>query len=105
MPPPNAIVRCTTPEEIELPLRRAELARMRAALDAREAELDHLRTQLHHFEGRYIRQVGVLYRQLDEWETRITQLHIAAESIEVTERLLQQATPTPASTEPGPPKP
>jgi hypothetical protein len=63
------------PEEAELFRRRAERTTLRAALATREAELDHLRAQLNSFEGRYIRQVGVLYIQLDEWEDRIAQLH------------------------------
>ena len=63
------------PEDAELIFRRAELAKLRATLTAREAELDHLRAQLNSFEGRYIRQVGVLYIQLDEWEDRIAQLN------------------------------
>ena len=63
------------PEDAELIFRRAELAKLRAALTTREAELDHLRAQLNSFEGRYIRQVGVLYIQLDEWEDRIAQLN------------------------------
>lgn len=72
---PAAIFRQPRPEEAELHRRRAELAILRAALAVREAELDHLRAQLNSFEGRYIRQVGVLYIQLDEWEDRIAELH------------------------------
>jgi hypothetical protein len=74
---PNAaaIIRRPTPEDAELLLRRAELATLRAEQTAREARLDHLRAQLNSFEGRYIRQVGVLYIQLDEWEDRIAQLN------------------------------
>ncbi len=72
---PAAIFRQPRPEEAELHRRRAKLAILRAALAVREAELDHLRAQLNSFEGRYIRQVGVLYIQLDEWEDRIAELH------------------------------
>ena len=72
---PAAIFRQPRPEEAELRRRRAELAILRAALAVREAELDHLRAQLNSFEGRYIRQVGVLYIQLDDWEDRIAELH------------------------------
>ena len=75
MPRRAAIARQPRPEDAELFRRRAELASLRAALATREADLDHLRAQLNSFEGRYIRQVGVLYIQLDEWEDRIAELH------------------------------
>lgn len=69
------IARRPRPEDAELLHRRAQLARLRRTLTAREQQLDHLRAQLNSFEGRYIRQVGVLYIQLDEWEDRIANLH------------------------------
>jgi hypothetical protein len=75
MPKRAAIARQPKPEDAELFLRRAELATLRAALATRETQLDHLRAQLNSFEGRYIRQVGVLYIQLDEWEDRIAELN------------------------------
>jgi hypothetical protein len=75
MPRRAAIARQPKSEDAELFRRRAELASLRAALAAREAGLDRLRAQLNSFEGRYIRQVGVLYIQLDEWEDRIAELH------------------------------
>jgi hypothetical protein len=75
MPRRAAIAHQPKPEDAELFRHRAELARLRTTLAAREADLDHLRAQLNSFEGRYIRQVGVLYIQLDEWEDRITELN------------------------------
>jgi DNA repair exonuclease SbcCD ATPase subunit len=87
----HAIFRRISPEEAELPQRRAELDALREELAERDQELARLRGQLHHFEGRYIRQVGVLYIQLDEWETRITRLRVSGESMEDTERLLKEA--------------
>jgi len=75
MPRRAAIARQPKPEDAELLRRRAELASLRATLATREADLDHLRAQLNSFEGRYIRQVGVLYIQLDEWEDRVAELH------------------------------
>ena len=75
MPRRAAIARQPKPEDAELFRRRAELAVLRATLASREADLDHLRAQLNSFEGRYIRQVGVLYIQLDEWEDRIAELN------------------------------
>jgi hypothetical protein len=74
IPRTHAIFRSPQPEDLELLYRRAELAVLRAALSGREQELAHLRAQLHSFEGRYIRQVGVLYVQLDEWEDRLAEL-------------------------------
>ncbi len=71
----SAIARQPRPEDPELFRLRARLAALRATLAGREAELDHLRAQLNSFEGRYIRQVGVLYIQLDEWEDRIAELN------------------------------
>ena len=75
MPRRAAIARQPRPEDAEIFRRRAELAALRATLTAREVDLDHLRAQLNSFEGRYIRQVGVLYIQLDEWEDRIAELN------------------------------
>ncbi len=91
MPASTALFRLPTPQDAELFLRRARLAALRSQLAAREASLARLRNQLHSFEGRYIRQVGVLYVQLDEWHTRIANLQVAAESMEDTERLLREA--------------
>jgi hypothetical protein len=85
------------PEDAELIFHRAKLAKLRAALTTREAELDHLRAQLNSFEGRYIRQVGVLYIQLDEWEDRIAQLNNP--TLQPTEPELER---TPDEPEPNP---
>ena len=75
MPRRAAIARQPRPEDPELFRLRTKLATLRAALAIREADLDRLRAQLNSFEGRYIRQVGVLYIQLDEWEDRIVELN------------------------------
>jgi hypothetical protein len=91
MPHRHAIFRQPTPEEAELLLRRAELSTLRATLATHEGALAALRNQLHSFEARYIRQVGVLYVQLDEWQTRIAELEVAAESMHETERFLREA--------------
>ena len=82
MTQPTSIFRAQTPEETELARQRLELAAVHEALAARERELDRLRDQLFSFEGRYIRQVGVLYRQLEEWEERIAELLVSRESPE-----------------------
>jgi hypothetical protein len=75
MPHRHAIFRRPAPEDAELPYRRAELTTLRRTLADRESTLAALRSQLHSFEARYIRQVGVLYVQLDDWNDRIAELH------------------------------
>jgi hypothetical protein len=68
------IVKKLTPEEEELLRKREELASVRAVLAERELELADLRAQLKSFEGRYLRQVGVLYAELDDCEAKIAEL-------------------------------
>ena len=68
------IVRKLTPEEEELLRKREELTSIRSALAERELELADLRALLKGFEGRYLRQVGVLYAELDEWEAKIAEI-------------------------------
>jgi hypothetical protein len=70
---PGAIVRKLTPEQEELDRKRQELTAVRAALAERELELADLRAQLKSFEGRYLRQVGILYAELDEWDAKIAE--------------------------------
>jgi hypothetical protein len=62
------------PEEEELLRKREELAAIRATLAERELELVDFRSQLAAFEGRYLRQVGTVYAELDEWKARISEL-------------------------------
>jgi len=50
------------------------LAGVRGALAERELELADLRAQLKSFEGHYLRQVGVLYAELDDWEANIAEI-------------------------------
>ena len=69
------ITRRLKPEEEEIFRKREELAVISAALAEREVELVDLRSQLAAFEGRYLRQVGALYAELDEWKARISELH------------------------------
>ena len=68
------ITRRLKPEEEEILRKREELAAIRATLAERELELVDLRSQLTAFEGRYLRQVGTLYAELDEWKARIAEL-------------------------------
>jgi hypothetical protein len=110
MPPkPTAIFRRPAPEQAELLRRRAELAALRRTLAAQEAALARLRSQLHSFEARYIRQVGVLYVQLDEWADRIAELNnpdpaSTAGAPGLASETLTSKTPT-AATESDPPAP
>jgi len=68
------ITRRLKPEEEELLRKREELVAIRATLAERELELVDLRSQLAGFEGRYLRQVGALYAELDEWKARVSEL-------------------------------
>jgi hypothetical protein len=68
------LTRRLKPEEEEILRKREELAGIRATLAERELELVDLRSRLAAFEGRYLRQVGTLYAELDEWKARISEL-------------------------------
>jgi hypothetical protein len=70
----SSIIRQLKPEEEEMLRKREELAAIRATLAERELELVDLRSQLAVFEGRYLRQVGTLYAELDEWRARLAEL-------------------------------
>ena len=65
------IVRQLSPEEEELRRKREELALLQARLAERELFLTNLRAELSAFEGQYLRQVGTLYAELDEWNAKI----------------------------------
>ena len=73
---PAEIIFQQSPNEAALLDRREELAAVRAALGDRESELAQIRAQLKTFEGRYLRQVGVLYAELDELEARIAEREV-----------------------------
>lgn len=65
-----------SPEATALLGHREQLATFRSLLAERESELAQLRAQLRTFEGRYLRQVGVLYAELDDLEARIAEREI-----------------------------
>jgi hypothetical protein len=65
-----------TPDEATLLDRREQLGAVRTALAERESELAQLRAQLKTFEGRYMRQVGILYAELDDLEARIAEREV-----------------------------
>ena len=70
------------PEEEELANKCEEFRLLQSELADRELYLTNLRSELSAFERRYLRTVGVLYAELDEWNARIAEL---VESDEATE--------------------
>ena len=92
------IIRRLKPEEEEVLRKREELAAIRATLAERELEFVDLRSKLAAFEGRYLRQVGTLYAELDEWKARISELeaklHPSAASAAQAEEAREQARQT-----------
>ncbi|MGD0155078.1 MAG: hypothetical protein ABSB50_03205 [Terracidiphilus sp.] len=71
----SEIVRQLTPEEEELAAKREELALLEAELADRELALVSLKAEITAFEGLYLRRVGILYAELDEWNARLVELH------------------------------
>jgi hypothetical protein len=63
----SEIVHRLSPEEEELAAKRDELAQLEAQLADQELFLASLKAELAAFEGLYLRRVGVLYAELDEW--------------------------------------
>jgi hypothetical protein len=68
------LVRRLSPEEEELAAKREELALLEAQLADQELSLASLKAELAAFEGLYLRRVGVLYAELDEWNARLAGL-------------------------------
>ncbi|MDE1155579.1 MAG: hypothetical protein PW735_07575 [Acidobacteriaceae bacterium] len=66
----RALYREPTPAEREVYRLRRRITVLSELLARRELALGDLRGQLLSFEGRYIRQVGLLYKQLDEWNRK-----------------------------------
>lgn len=64
------------PDQLALAEKRERLSAVRSLLADRESELAQLRAQLRTFEGRYLRQVGVLYAELDDLEARIAEREV-----------------------------
>jgi hypothetical protein len=85
------IARRLKPEEAEILRKREELATVRAILAERELELVDLRTQLVAFEGRYLREVGTLYAELDEWKARIAELQARLHSSNASQAQAEEA--------------
>lgn len=85
------IVRRLSPEEEELASKRKELASLRAQLAEQELFLATARAEIAAFEARYLRTVGVLYAELDEWNARIAEIIAERESSEQTRSAATQA--------------
>lgn len=68
------LVRRLTPEEEELAAKREELARLESQLADQELLLASLKAELAAFEGLYLRRVGALYAELDEWNALLAEL-------------------------------
>jgi hypothetical protein len=73
---PAEIILQQTPDDAALIDKREQLAAVRTTLAERESELAQIRAQLKTFEGRYVRQVGILYAELDEIEARIAEREV-----------------------------
>lgn len=69
----------TSPEQQELEAKRRDLAVLVSELTDRELSLADLKAELANFEGKYLREVGVLYAELDEWNAKIAELIADAE--------------------------
>jgi len=70
----TGIARRLSPEEEELANKQHELALLQVQLADKELFLANLKAELTAFEGRYLKQVGVLYSELDEWNARLAEL-------------------------------
>lgn len=73
---PFEIILQQSPDDAALAGKREQLAVVRTTLAERESEIAQLRAQLKTFEGRYLRQVGILYAELDEIEARIAEREV-----------------------------
>lgn len=88
---PAEIILQQTPDDLALLDKREQLAAVRTTLAERESELAQLRAQLKTFEGRYLRQVGVLYAELDELEARIAEREVALYDSDSARRRAEEA--------------
>ncbi len=88
---PAEIILQQTPDDAALIDKREQLAAVRSTLAEREAELAQLRTELKTFEGRYLRQVGILYAELDDLEARIAEREVDLYESDSARRRAQEA--------------
>ncbi|MBW8746355.1 MAG: hypothetical protein JF584_02195 [Acidobacteria bacterium] len=80
-----------TPDAAALLDRREQLAGVRVRLAECESELAQLRAQLKAFEGRYLRQVGILYAELDDLEARIAEREVSLYDSDAARQRAQEA--------------
>lgn len=80
-----------SPEEEELAKKRKELALLQAELADRELFLTDLRAELWAFEALYLRQVGILYAELDDWNAKIAERLAEQESTDEARSAAAQA--------------
>jgi hypothetical protein len=80
-----------SPEEEELAQKREELELLQNQLAERELFLANLRAELAAFEGRYLREVGVLYAELDDWSAKIAESVAQQEGTEEARAAATQA--------------
>jgi hypothetical protein len=88
---PSEIILQQTPDDLALLGSRERLAAVRGMLAERESEMAQLRAQLKSFEGRYLRQVGVLYAELDALEARIAGREVDLYDSEAARRRAEEA--------------
>jgi hypothetical protein len=74
--PVEIILQQTPDADVLLLDKREQLAAVRTTLAERESELAQIRAQLKTFEGHYLRQVGILYAELDALEARIAEREV-----------------------------
>jgi hypothetical protein len=88
---PAELILQQSPDDDAVDEGRERLAAVRVALAEREAELAQVRAELKSFEGRYLRQVGVLYAELDAIDARIAEREVDLYDSESARRRAQQA--------------
>src|SRR5580698_1352782 len=87
---PVEIILQQTPDDAALFEKRERLATVRTTLAEREAELAQIRAQLKNFEGRYLRQVGILYAELDDLEARIAEREVDLYDFDAARRRVEE---------------
>ena len=88
---PAEIVLQPGPNAAAIAEKRERLAQVRVALADREADIAQTRAQMKTFEMRYLRQVGVLYAELDEIAARISEREVDLYDSDFARRRAQAA--------------
>src|SRR5579871_175573 len=86
-----ALVHHLSHDAQELARKREELTLLQAELVVQELYLATLQAELAAFEGRYLRAVGVLFAELDDWKARLAELRAQAESSEESQAAAAEA--------------